>query len=58
VWLPAYCAQVVGRDPLGQVRYQLLDAGQGDVILQQLEPVSAAAPSAHPRAGGTLSPGA
>jgi hypothetical protein len=36
-WLPAYCAQTVGRDVLGQVRYQLLDAGQGDVIMNQLQ---------------------
>jgi len=36
-WLPAYCAQTVGRDAVGQVRYQLLDAGQGDVIVRQLQ---------------------
>jgi len=36
-WLPAYCAQTVGRDMLGQVRYQLLEAGQGDAIVNQLE---------------------
>lgn len=36
-WLPAYCAQVVGRDGLGQVRYRLLESGQGDLILAQLE---------------------
>lgn len=32
-WLPAYCAQLVTRDPLGQPRYQLLQPGQGDQIL-------------------------
>jgi Restriction endonuclease len=32
-WLPAYCAQTVTRDPLGQPRYQLLEPGQGDRIL-------------------------
>jgi hypothetical protein len=37
-WLPAYCAQSVGRDVLGQVRYQLLESGQGDVIVNQLGP--------------------
>ena len=35
-WLPAYCAQAVGRDVTGQPRYQLLDAGLGDAILAQL----------------------
>jgi hypothetical protein len=35
-WLPAYCAQAVGRDVTGQPRYQLLDAGLGDTILAQL----------------------
>jgi hypothetical protein len=32
-WLPAYCAQVVGRDLVGQVRYQLLEAGQAEGII-------------------------
>jgi hypothetical protein len=36
-WLPAYCAQVVSRDLVGQVRYQLLESGQGGVILAQLQ---------------------
>ena len=31
-WLPAYCAQTVGRDVAGQVRYRLLEAGQADLI--------------------------
>jgi restriction endonuclease len=35
-WLPAYCAQVVGRDVSGQLCYQLLESGQGDVIVDQL----------------------
>jgi len=35
-WLPAYCAQAVGRDAFGQVRYQLLESGQGDLIVNQL----------------------
>ncbi len=35
-WLPAYCAQAVGRDTLGQVRYQLLESGRGDLIVDQL----------------------
>ncbi len=35
-WLPAYCAQVVVRDTAGGLRYQLLEQGQGDLILNQL----------------------
>jgi len=35
-WLPAYCAQVVGRDVSGQLCYQLLESGHGDVIVDQL----------------------
>src|SRR5207244_12983905 len=35
-WLPAYCAQVVGRDVSGQLCYQLLESGQGDVIVDQI----------------------
>ena len=35
-WLPAYCAQSVARDPLGQVRYQLLESGQAGVIVERL----------------------
>src|SRR5438046_10448458 len=31
-WLPAYCAQSVGRDPLGQLRYQVLESGQAGGI--------------------------
>jgi len=37
-WLPAYCAQAVDRDVFGELRYQLLESGQGDVIVKQLEP--------------------
>src|SRR5205809_2355927 len=37
-WLPAYCAQAVDGDVFGQLRYQLLESGQGDVIVKQLEP--------------------
>jgi len=44
-WLPAYCAQVVIRDPLGQAHYQLLEAGQADLILNQLEPARGAGSS-------------
>ena len=36
-WLPAYCAQLVTRDPLGQPRYQLLGPGQGDQILHSMK---------------------
>lgn len=36
-WLPAYCAQAVGGDPIGQPCYQLLGTGDGEVILRQLE---------------------
>jgi hypothetical protein len=35
-WLPAYCAQSVVRDPLGQVQYQLLESGQAGVIVERL----------------------
>jgi hypothetical protein len=35
-WLPAYCAQSVARDPLGQLRYQLLESGQAGVIVERL----------------------
>src|SRR5881628_2203786 len=31
-WLPAYCAQLVGRDIAGQPQYRLLEAGQADLI--------------------------
>jgi hypothetical protein len=36
-WLPAYCAQLVQRDPLGQPQYHLLEPGQGDAILQHMK---------------------
>jgi hypothetical protein len=36
-WLPAYCAQVVSRDVSGQVRYRLVESGQGEVLQAQLE---------------------
>src|SRR6266481_4755857 len=35
-WLPAYCAQSVTRDPLGQPRYELLESGKGGVIVERL----------------------
>src|SRR5213594_4019753 len=35
-WLPAYCAQSVERDSLGQPRYQLLATGQAGVIVERL----------------------
>ena len=35
-WLPAYCAQAVARDPLGQLHYQLLESGRAGVIVDQL----------------------
>ena len=35
-WLPAYCAQSVGRDPFGQLRYQLLEQGQAGAIVDRL----------------------
>ena len=39
-WLPAYCAQFVGRDIAGQPHYRLLETGQGDLILDQLRTAS------------------
>ncbi|HYK82733.1 MAG TPA: hypothetical protein VEU55_06270 [Gemmatimonadales bacterium] len=35
-WLPAYCAQAVDRDVLGEPRYQLLESGHGEVIVRQI----------------------
>ncbi len=55
-WLPAYCAQAVSRDLLGQPRYQLLESGQGDVMVNQLGTKADAAspqgvePTEHPNA--------
>jgi Restriction endonuclease len=50
-WLPAYCAQVVTSDALGQVRYQLLAAGQADVLLKELERAPNADQATRPHAG-------
>jgi hypothetical protein len=36
-WLPAYCAQLVRRDPLGQPQYHMLEPGQGDTILHHMK---------------------
>src|SRR5881628_1792025 len=36
-WLPAYCAQAVGRDLVGQPSYTLLQSGQGDALVRQLD---------------------
>jgi len=36
-WLPAYCAQTVGLDLLGQPSYTLLQSGQGDALVRQLD---------------------
>jgi len=44
-WLPAYCAQAVVRDQLGELRYQLLETGQGDLILHQLQTATDADPT-------------
>jgi len=35
-WLPAYLVQLVDRDPAGQPRSRLLEAGQADIILERL----------------------
>jgi hypothetical protein len=35
-WLPAYCAQSVVRDALGQPQYRLLERGQAGVIAERL----------------------
>ena len=35
-WLPAYCAETVGRDVVGEVRYRLLEAGQADLFTHLL----------------------
>jgi hypothetical protein len=49
-WLPAYCAQAVGRDAIGDPAYRLLEQGQGDVIVNQLRTEA--------RAPGSTTPGA
>jgi hypothetical protein len=36
-WLPAYVAQVVERDPVGPLRYRMLEAGQANVIVGRLQ---------------------
>ena len=36
-WLPAYLAQLVDRDPSGQTRYRLLEAGGAELIVDRLE---------------------
>src|SRR6267143_2797608 len=35
-WLPAYQVQLVDRDPAGQARARLLEAGQANIILERL----------------------
>ncbi len=35
-WLPAYQVQLVDRDPAGQARARLLEAGQASIILERL----------------------
>src|SRR6266566_10173226 len=47
-WLPAYCAQSVMRDALGQLRYQLLESGQGGVIVERLRTLPRAGPAPTP----------
>ena len=47
-WLPAYCAQSVARDPLGQPCYHLLESGQGGVIVDQLRTHPGTGPAPHP----------
>lgn len=32
-WLPAYCAQALTRDPMGGIRYELLEARHGERML-------------------------
>lgn len=39
-WLPAHVAQAVERDPAGQLRYRLLEAGQAELIVRQLRVAS------------------
>jgi hypothetical protein len=51
-WLPAYCAQAVSRDPMGQPLYRLLEGGHGDAIVQQLQTAVDRAPPTHVEPGG------
>ena len=37
-WLPAYVAQVVERDPAGQVRYRILAPEDSEVLVRRLQP--------------------
>src|SRR5207253_876470 len=50
-WLPAYCAQLVTRDPIGQPQYRLLEPGQGDAILHHMKErrVGSTVPRRRPR---------
>jgi hypothetical protein len=47
-WLPAYCAQAVARDPLGQLRYHLLESGQAGVVVDQLRTQPGTGPAPNP----------
>jgi hypothetical protein len=51
-WLPAYCAQAVSRDLMGQPLYRLLEGGQGDAIVQRLETEVDRAPTRDVDPGG------
>lgn len=42
-WLPAYCAQLVGRDAFGQLQYRLLEPAQGGEIVARLRSREASA---------------
>ena len=52
-WLPAYCAQSVASDPVGEPRYTLLESGRGAGLLAELRMAPAAAP---PRPGADSRP--
>ena len=51
-WLPAYCAQTVSRDLMGQPHYRLLEGGEGDAIIEQLQTEADRVPTKHVEPGG------
>lgn len=50
-WLPAYCAQLVGRDAFGQIQYRLLETGHGDLVVAELQRKGAKHGAGSPTAG-------
>jgi hypothetical protein len=51
-WLPAYCAQSISRDVMGEPLYRLLEGGQGEALMQRLQTEVDRAPAKHVEPGG------